>query len=348
MRTPHGVDKKVVSQSGLASYLGLSNWTVSRAINGHPAVKESTRQRVLEAMKEVGFQPDPLARALRGKGTGLVGISFNELRNNVLLEKLASFEAFLRGHGLRSILVFTDGSLQEEVRAIADFQRLRVDAIILVQSALPALQCEKLLKAEKWVHVDPIVPQNGPTAFVDRNKGVELLIDYLVGLKHRSFGLLGIHKVNEWRWPGLLKAFARHGLSTETHLKSYDVPIDMDPSYEMGVVLAKAVLADDNRPSALLAINDKVALAAAQHLNSAGVSVPDEISITGFDHLEVARHLHPTITTIDHDTQHLMQVAGEILMKKLSEGRSRRSPDHIKVEPRLIIGESTGPKKIQK
>jgi len=335
--------RKVRSQSELARHLGLSDWTVSRAINGHPAVKESTRKRVLKAMSELGFQSDPIARGLRGKRTGLIGVLFNELCNSILLEKLASFEHFLREHGLRTVLTFTAQDEAAELRAVADFRRLRVDAVALLQSTLSPARSARTLAGLKSVHVDPMIPQNGPAAWVDRNRGVEFLIDHLVALGHRRFGTLGINENNAWRQPGLLKAFARHGLDPARHLKWYPPQDEMAPSYATGVYAAGQVLADPERPSALIAINDRVALAAAQHLRAHGVDVPGECSVTGFDYLEISRHLHPTLTTIDHQPQLLMEAAGKLLLEQLEENATDQRAQPRVTPPLLIIGESTGP-----
>ncbi len=335
--------RKVVSQSELARHLGLSDGTVSRALNGHPMVKESTRKRVLQAMEEIGFQADPLARGLRGKQTGMIGIVCNELLHSILLEKLASFEDFLREHGLRSLLVSTGKDQRNEVRAIADFRRLRVDAVVLIQSMLPAAVSGKELADMKCVHVDPYTPQPGVSVSVDRNKGMEFLIDHLVELGHRSFGLLGVLEINVWRWPGLLKALARHGIDPKRSLKVYQLPEVRRFSYETGVHLAEQVLADRKPPTALLAINDVVALAAAQHLIWKGISIPGQFSVTGFDHLELSKHMHPTLTTIDHEPHSLIEAVGKLLLEQLSGNASVAGSIQRVIEPRMMIGESTGP-----
>jgi len=335
--------RKVRSQSELARHLGLSDWTVSRAINGHPAVKESTRRRVLEAMSELGFQSDPMARGLRGKRTGLIGISFNELCNSILLEKLASFEDFLRENGLRSLLAFTAQDEATELRVIADFRRMRVDAMVLLQSILSPAKSARVLAGVKSVHVDPMHLQKSSMAIVDRNRGVELLVDHLVELGHRRFGTIGILEHNAWRQPGLLKALRRHGLDPRRHLKQYPPQEDNNLSYPMGTHGAQQVVADPDRPSALIAINDRVALAAAQYLTAHGIDVPGDCSVTGFDHLEIARHLHPTLTTIDHQPQRLMEAAGHLLLEQLKDDATGRRAKSRLIPPVLVVGESTGP-----
>lgn len=344
MEYPTDSSRKVVSQFELARHLGLSEWTVSRAINGHPAVKESTRRRVMQVMREVGYQPSPLALGLRGKKTGLVGISFTGvLRDSVLLEKLDLFQTFLRTRHLRGIVSFNERSETSQLQAIADFRSLHVDAILLVQSSLPARLCEEMLKGLVAVHVDPTVEQEGPVVSLDRDRGMELLVNHLVEFGHRHFGTLGIKSMNSWRWPGLVKALARHGLDPGQVLKSYGPRENQVLSYQMGVELAERVLADPKAPTALIAISDRLAMGAAQHLVRRGATVPGRFSITGFDHLEVADHLHPKLTTIDHQAEKLVETAGKLLLTLLNEEEAPNIGPPIKTPPRLIVGHSTGP-----
>ncbi len=332
----------VTSVSDLARYLGLSDWTVSRAINNYPAVKASTRERVHKAMKEVGFRPNPIARGLRGKGTGLVGVCFNELRNTILIEKLATFEEFLHSHGFRSILSFTGQDIAGEINAIKDFRNLRVDAIVQVQSQMKPAQAKEVLADSKWVQVDPAHPELTPSVQVDRKLGTLLLIDHLVELGHRRFGLLGIAAGDNWRWPGLLAGLKRHGLDPATCMTLYPFQSGLYASYEMGGMLAEAVLADRNPPRALIAMNDRVAIAAIQRLRHAGARIPKDFSVTGFDNLDIAHHLFPTLTTIDQQPALLMKTGGDLLLQQLRPGKTKL-PEKCLVAPVLRVGQSTGP-----
>ncbi len=334
---------RVRSVAELARYLGLSDWTVSRAINGHPAVKASTRERVLATMREVGFQPDPMARALRGKVSGLIGICFGELHNTILIEKLAYLEAFLHEHGMRSILAFTGNDSAAEARAVEDFKRLRVEGIVLAQSHLTPELGAKLLAGQEHIFVDPIEEQPGPSISLDRNWGMELLVEHLAALGHRRFGLLGIPEANIWRRPGFYRALEKLGLEVATHAVFYDYPPSCSSPFEAGVRMAQQVLASPNPPTALLALSDRVAVTVIAHLRAHGAQVPGDFSVTGFDHLEMGRWLPPSITTIDQQPQRLMRSAGEVLVEKLRQSPGTAQPQKRFVEPVLVIGDSTGP-----
>ena len=107
----------ITSTKDLAEHLGLSRWTVSRVLNGHPEVKEETRRRVLDAARELGFSPNAMARGLRGGSTGLVGVCFQEIESPALAKKTAFLQQQLRAMGFQGMIELTDGdpNLEESV-----------------------------------------------------------------------------------------------------------------------------------------------------------------------------------------------------------------------------------------
>jgi len=339
----HARKPTISSTADLADYLGLSQWTVSRAINGHPEVKTSTRQRVLLAMDKVGFQPNPMARGLNGKSTGIVGICFGNPRNPLMGDKIASLDEFLREHKVRAVLAITPRDESSERRIIEDFQHMRVDGVILVQSYLGAAQAKEWLKDLLCVHVDPPQPELTPFVSVDRSRAMHLLVDHLVGLGHRSFASLGFSADNAWRWKGLTDALRSHGIDPKRNLQAFQLDLPGRESFAEGIELARMALASKAHRTAWLAVNDHVAIGAIQHLRNAGFSVPEDFSVTGFDNLEAGRFLRPTLTTIDQRVDELMRRAGEVLLKIIGGPRKSSMPGGLSIEPQLFARESTGP-----
>jgi DNA-binding LacI/PurR family transcriptional regulator len=186
-----------------AKYLDLSAWTVSRAINGHPEVKEETRRRVLQAMDEVGFRPNPLARGLGGRRTGLIGVCLFNLENPIVSAKVFHLQEFLRRQHLRSLLEVTLRDPESEQRVIEDFLRIRTDGLVLMYSSLDAATLASCVGEVPCVVVDPHQPQKLPNVSLDRRQAMRLLLEHLLRLEHRSFALLGFRKNEPWRWPAL-------------------------------------------------------------------------------------------------------------------------------------------------
>src|SRR5687768_3803113 len=169
----NGSRKKTGAINSIAEFareLNLSSWTVSRAINGHPEVNEQTRQRILRAMDELGFRPNPLAAGLGGRRTNMVGVCFWGLGNPIVDRKVFHLQEFLRSRHLRSFLELRSRDVAQEVRAIEDFQRIHVDGIVVLHSDLDVATSSRLLKHTACVHVDPHEMQNAPCMLVDRLK----------------------------------------------------------------------------------------------------------------------------------------------------------------------------------
>jgi len=328
-----------------AKYLGLSSWTVSRAINGHPEVSEKTRRRIMAAMEEVGFRPNPLARGLGGRRTSMVGVCFMGLGNPILDRKVYHLQEFLRRHQLRSLLEMRMRDVQHEIRAIEDFKRIHVDGIVLIHSELDAATSEQLLEDLPTVHVDPHQPQTIASISVDRQRAMRLLAEHLLRLEHESFAVLGFGKGDPWRWPALVEAVKAHGLNPAKAIVAIDAMPDVESPIEAGELMTEAILRGPKRPTAIIAVDDRMALGVIQALKNAGIDVPRDMSVTGFDNLDFARKLHPTLTSIEQNPLRLMERAGALLLQQLdvSAAKDPRGAVTETVAPDLVVGESTGP-----
>ncbi len=333
----------ITSIAQFAKYLDLSVWTVSRAINGHPEVREETRRRVLAAMEEVGYRPNPLARGLGRGRTGLVGVCSLGLDNPILNLKIYHLQEYLRRHDLRVVLQMSLRSRESELRIVEDFVRMRVDGVVLLYSTLPSSAITPHLRGVPCLQVDPLEPQAMPSIAIDRHRAMQLLFEHLLRLEHRAFGLL-FPRGDPWRGPALVTLARAHGLDPERIFRYPELPDTTLNGIEIGQRMTEEVLRWRDRPTALIARDDQVALGAVQGLREAGVEVPREMSVTGFDNLDLARRLHPTLTTIDQAPQRLMERAGEMLLEEIARpAKSRGAALAEAVTPELVLGESTGP-----
>lgn len=328
----------------LARYLDLSPWTVSRAINGHPEVKEPTKQRIREAMDKLGFRPNIFARGLRGHGSGLIGVCFTGLGSPILNTKLYYLQEFLRRNQFRGLLEVSLRDAANEKRIIEDFLNIRVEGIVMIYSALSAKAASSLLGKIPCVCVDSHEALKLPSVSLDRQKAMELLLDHLLSLGHRSIALLGIGEADAWRWPALVDFAKKRCMNPSTLFTIMGAAPAAERSIEAGRQMATAVLQLQPRPTALMCVDDQVAIGAVQCLRSEGLQVPQDISVTGFDNLDLARQLHPTLTTIEQNPLSLMEEAGAMLLEQINRGEGvRRHQKNRTVAPALVIGESTGP-----
>ena len=331
-----------------ARHLKLSAWTVSRAINGHPEVNEKTRRRVFDAMNELGFRPNPLARGLGGRRTGMIGVCFMGLGNPIVDKKVFALQEFFRRQHLQTVLEVRMRDPQQELHAIENFRRIHVDGIVLMYSELDADSAAEALKDTPCVQVDPHKPQKISSISLDRRRAMQLLMDHLFRLDHQSFGLLETGRRDVWRWPALVEIARARQLDPAKIYVHFEDLLHIESMIERGQMLAQSVLELKRRPTALITANDQMAIGAIQTLREAGASIPREISVTGFDNLDLGRRLHPTLTSIDQNYVQLMERAGALLLEQVKLPVAERGdPVHENITPTLVVGESTGPAPIE-
>lgn len=342
--TPSSERPPLRSIAEFARHLDLSAWTVSRAINGHPEVQEKTRQRIFAAMEELGFQPNPLARGLGGRRTGMIGVCFMGLGNPVVDQKVYALQEFFRRHRLQTLMEVRMRDEKQELRAIENFRRIHVDGIVLLYSELTAEAALAAVGETPCVQVDPHFPQTLPAVSLDRHRAMALLMDHLFSLGHRSFALFGPGRKDFWRWPALVEAARARGLDAQAAFTDFPELATSGTPLEQGQAMAKAFLELKRKPTAILAANDQVAISAIHTLHAAGLRTPRDVSITGFDHIEFGRKLHPTLTTIDQNSVQMMDRAGQLLLQWMKVPEGKRNAHRMEmIEPQLILGESTGP-----
>lgn len=342
-------EQKVGDTASLARYLGLSRWTVSRALNGQPGVKDATRKRVEAAVEELGFQPNRMARSLRGAPSRLVGICFHQLEAPILTRKSAVLQGLLKGHGYRGIFELPGWDKSLEAEVLRHFQSIGVDGIVMmgsIQDNANGLITDILESGIAVVAIDP--RENLPCAQVhlDRAYAMESLLRHLYHLGHRKFAMLGFESDEmylEQRMEGVRRGCRELGLSLEEDFHHYhDLSYDQQ-DYAYGMSMAEGLLKSESpRPTGLIALNDRIAIGAIKQLRKKGYEVPRDFSIVGFDNLEESDWWIPSITSVDQNLQKFMETTIELLMEEIE------TPGHYhryNIEPRVIERESSGPAK---
>ena len=329
----------------LARHLGVSRWTVSRVLNGHGGVKEKTRQRIMEAVEALGFEPNKLARGLRGVRSGLVGVSFPHLEAMVLARKSQALQQELREAGYRALFEMPEGDPDVEAAVVRHFLSINVDGIVLIGSILEAdspVFEEAEARGVRVVAVDPRNTLPIPRVSLDRGAAMEMKLRHLYELGHRRIGVLGLSSDDMYqatRRRGLRRAAGLLGMDFERDLVFVDEPGFDQQSYRFGSILADRVLAMGKRaPTALFCLNDRIAIGALRGLQAAGRGVPGDFSVIGLDNLPETAWTDPPLTTVDQNIGRLMQQAQTALWSESAGSR----PPHYKVEPVLVVRKSTG------
>jgi DNA-binding LacI/PurR family transcriptional regulator len=336
--------------AALAKHLGISRWTISRVLNGHSGVKEETVRKIKQAIHELNFQPSALARGLRGGQTATVGVCFQDLDSPVMAMRAAALQQRLREEGYDTVIELSGASVELERNAIRRFVGHHVDGIVLIFSRLaaddPAIG---LLQREKmpcfWV--DPEKPVPGDKVLLDRGRSMKLILEHLVDLGHQRIALLGIDPQNPFgalRIPGLKQYAPTVGLDFERDFLFVFHPGETNHTFNYGYELAGELVEKSagNLPTAVIALNDQIAIGAINRLREDGIRVPEDLSVVGYDNIAVAEHFFPTLTTVDHQTDRLMDLAVRGLIERLDPDNADLPARESSVQPKLVIRKSTG------
>ncbi len=341
--------KEVNTTLALAQYLGLSRWTVSRALNGHPGVKAETVERVNEAMNALGFSPNALARGLRGGKTGVVGICFQTFGTPVFSKKVKALQKTLLERGYRAIIELIEDDAEAERQVVRHFQSLQVEGIIFVGGphAENVSLVEELNRNSPLsiVAMDPFDEVALPRVRLDREWAMRESLEKLFALGHRRIALFGIREgiiYGAERVRALKDAAQGLGLVWGDDIVEFSDPSNAGMDYEGGRVLAENFLKDGSARTAIIAINDQVAIGAKGMLQESGKTIPGDISIVGFDNLDVAAHLHPTLASVDQRIGHTATQAVELLLEGM-DSNGKRPDTRLAIEPHWVDGESIGP-----
>lgn len=337
------------STADFARHVGLARTTVSRVLNGQPGLKQKTIDRVQRALAETGFTPNAHALHLKGKRTSMVGICMENLATPPLVHKLATLQRVLRTRGFSSLIeVFTPGTGREVVR---HFLSLRVEAVVFIghfhREEIEARINELIGLGTPHLVIDHFGLKNAHTVSLDRSFGMEAVVTHLLDQGHQTFGLLGVTKgpVNRIdRLSGIHAALRKRGLEFDRCVTSLDHLHERRNDFEYGRALAASFHRQPHRPTAFLGHNDEIAIGALRGFQEAGLRVPRDISITGFNNQDICHMTSPTLTTVDQNIVTTIEAAAEVVLSQLDQP-PRARPIVRTIEPQLVIRESTGPAK---
>jgi LacI family transcriptional regulator len=338
------------TQVDVAKRAGVSRATVSYVLNGQTEgrvpISEETRQRVLEAIEELGYEPDARAQALRSGSTKTIALIIPDLRNPHFCEYATGIEDAARASGYHMLLSSTTLNDEYAVDVFKDLSRRRFDGLILASSFI-------LESPEAQATLDQVRKSGLPIVELSDNYGVDAVsadyrvatrevMEYLLSLGHRRIGLLygvggvGGHELADDR----LESY-REGLKAADLPVDENLILDCGPTIEDGYQSCIKLLRLASRPTAIISINDLLAIGAMRAAVDSGLQVPGDVSIVGFDDISMANYLVPRLTTVTKDALTLGRKAFEILLARIQDPTLPRQV--ILGQARLIIRESTGP-----
>jgi LacI family transcriptional regulator len=308
-------EKSRVGLREVASIAGVSTATVSRVINRPESVSEDLRTRVTMVIDQLGWVPNAAARALSSQRTGAIGAIFPALALGDFARAIDAMQDALAERNSLLLLARSKYDSGLEYSLVRKLAERGVDGLVLVGSTREPAYEEFLAKLEiPYVNSfvfeqDSSVPCVGP----DNRAAMAAMVDYLVGLGHRRFGLIAQTTRNNdraaARREGVREALARYSIAIPP-----SAMLQGEWSIEEGRRLFRQVLQADQRPTALICGNSLLAVGAVLEAGALGVDVPGEMSIVGYDDIEVMSELPVPITTVRVASDEVGRVAANTVL----------------------------------
>jgi LacI family transcriptional regulator len=325
----------------VASKAGVSFGTVSRVINDDIHVREETRQRVLDAMRDLGFVANRQARSLAGGRSNTIGVLVPDLGTGYIGEIIRGIDSELGLSGLDLVLYTTHRTASKEANYVANLARGMVDGLLLVLPRSPADYMGTLTRQKvPFVLIDHQgIGHDCPAVGAANWQGAFNATEYLIRLGHKRIGFIT-------GWMDLGCAVDRLE-GYRSALRAYHIAVAPELTYEgtffqpEGFAGASALLDLPNPPSAIFASNDVMAMGAMDAVRTRGLRVPEDVSILGFDDIPQAELVHPALTTVRQPLEQMGRVATQMLLDRL------KNPDEtinrLELPTELVIRASTSP-----
>lgn len=327
----------------IAKICGISPATVSKALSGAPDVSAATRSRVCQTAENLGYIPDGRAKALSQDRSWSICVLCQDgsdmgLRHYLFAGIIESFKNVVERHGYD--ITFISNHVGKMGLSYWGHCRYRkADGVFIVNTNHTSEDMLELLESDiPKIAVDYSDSSIG-CVMTDCNKSMELLYGHLYGLGHRNIvymhGDLSKY-ITVMRIGGLKNAMAARGrtLCAENLIQSKYY------SLQGGYASMKELLGRSERPTAVIASDDYSAVGAIRAAHDLGFSVPQDISIVGFDGIEITQLMSPRLTTIRQDVYGMGAKAAESLIKKILGVDRHSKPENIILEPQLLIGNS--------
>ena len=336
----HGSKNGVVTLKAVAQYVGLTPGTVSAVLNDAPSsrsIPQGTKNRIHAAAKQLNYRPNFFARTLRNKRTYTIGVITEEIGDSYGAAVISGVEQLLRKNGYFFLTVAHRHDAELVSRYSQILSERGVEGIITVDTRVqesPSLPTVAVAGHKKLKGVTNIV--------LDHDRAAVLALNHLKSLNHQRIAFMRggpLSADSEERWASICRVAGQSGINIDPRLTMcFD---DQDPTPTTAYPLMKQLLARKVAFTALFAYNDLSAMGAIRALKEAGLRVPQDVSVMGFDDIPGAEFHVPSLTTVRQPLTRMGEVAAQSLLQRIED--NKEFPSEIAVEPELVVRESTGP-----
>jgi LacI family transcriptional regulator/LacI family repressor for deo operon, udp, cdd, tsx, nupC, and nupG len=338
--------RHAVSIQDIARAAGVSHTTVSRALHENPLISSDVREVIQRLAQEMGYTPNAVAQSLKGQRTDTIGLVVTSIADPFVGRVVRGIEEVAQRANISVFLSVSYNDPDREMAVIGTFHRRRVDGVISASATISGEYTERLAR----INVPTVlINQQGETSSellhsvnVDDYSGARQAVAHLIELGHRSIGYLGAGnrpRSNRRRFMGYQDALQEAGIQadeTRVRMTSLEHRFHSDDVADGQALLPELVRAGI---TAVFCYNDMIATGVLLACRDRSLAVPEQLSVVGFDDIEIAQYVTPALTTIHQPKLRLGELAAEMLLD-LMDGRSVEN--HV-LPTELIQRGSTGP-----
>jgi DNA-binding LacI/PurR family transcriptional regulator len=325
----------------VANLSGVSKSTVSNVIRDKGHVAETTRARVLEAIDALGYRPNALARDLVRRHANTIGVLVGDLGNTFYAELVKLIELQASEAGYTTIVSNTDGDLALERARVETLLERPVRGVVLLQFSGDRAVLEELQAAHVPVVVVSCADERADCVAVDDSAGMALAVEHLYSVGHRSIahvtGTLIEDATRAARFNGFKRAMASRRLQPRL------LSADWEGERSEAKRELRALVTGGPCLTAFAAANDVMAIRLIDVLEAAGVRVPEDVSVTGFDGIELGAHVRIGLTTVAQPRAELTSQGFELLLDRISGKVGTGQVRRVRLDPELLVRGSTAP-----
>ncbi|MDQ0059488.1 LacI family DNA-binding transcriptional regulator [Paenibacillus harenae] len=326
----------------IAEQVGVSPSTVSRALSGNGYCGKRTKMKIIEAAKALNYAPDQAAKMLKTRKTNKIIFAVPDICNPFYFDMINGINQVAEEYGYLLILIYTKHQLSEELKAIQNVKERVADGMIMVSFHF----CEENIKAINELS-SPVVltnqfdsPGGGDRfdyVYVDTYAGTKQGTEHLIQQGIERIGFIGgslSEQTGMQRYAGYRDALLEGGVPYADELVK-----ESDYTEAGGYEVAKRLLSQPDRPQAIVAANDLMAIGVMHACEEAGLSVPLDMAIVGMDNLDISSRVYPKLTSVSLMQEEIGRQAAMILMYRLHGKAMERSA--IKIVPSLVVRQSS-------
>ncbi|MBM7503959.1 LacI family DNA-binding transcriptional regulator [Agromyces aurantiacus] len=329
----------------VARVAGVSIKTVSNVVNDYPHVRPQTRERVLSAIRELGYRPNVSARGLRSGRTGVIGLAVPALRENYFAELADAVIRAAERRGLSVLIEQTNGDREKELQSLSGGRLHLTDGLLFSPVSLAQADADALDVPIPLVLLGERI-FGGPTDHVTMHNvsSARAAVEHLLDLGRTRIALIGAPPAGDagassgsLRLDGYRQALHAAGVAEDPRL----IRVAQPWNRETGAAATWRMIDEGVPFDAVFALNDTLGLGVLRALGEAELRVPEDVAVIAFDNIDESRFSVPSLSSVDPGRDQIAEMAVDMLLERIQEKGERRPPRQMKPDFRIVVREST-------